>query len=92
MAWKADRVWVTGEVFPWSPSQVKKAGDRIRRATTDGVQPLDDDLELLDVFRSSHYPALRHLQDRLVRLFHKKHRFDPQTVPITARPKTTTRR
>jgi ppGpp synthetase/RelA/SpoT-type nucleotidyltranferase len=86
LAWETERVWATGDAFPFSVSQVKKAGDRIRHAESRGDSALEDDLDLLDLYRSSHYPALRHVQDRLVRLFHRRYRLDPQTVPITARP------
>lgn len=86
MAWEAERVWVTGEVFPFSKSQVNRAGDRIRHAAAKGEPISDDDRRLLDIYRSSHYPCLRHVQNRLVRLFHKKASIDPQHVPITARP------
>jgi Region found in RelA / SpoT proteins len=86
VTWEAERVWVTGEEFPFSPSQVKRAGTRIRRAAERGEPPSERDLELLDLYRSSHYPALRHVQDRLVRLLHKKGRLNPETSTITARP------
>jgi ppGpp synthetase/RelA/SpoT-type nucleotidyltranferase len=82
----SEHLWVPGEEFAFSSSQIKKAGDRIRRASARGDSLLDDDLALLDAFRASHYPALREVQERLVRLFHKRGRLDPQTVPITARP------
>ncbi|MDQ2981149.1 MAG: RelA/SpoT domain-containing protein [Actinomycetota bacterium] len=86
MTWEAERVWVTGEEFPYSSSQVKKAGNRIRRAEERGEAPGEEDLRLLDLYRSSHYPALRHVQNRLERLLHKKRRLDPETSTITARP------
>lgn len=86
MASEPERIWVTGEEFPFSKSQVNRAGDRIRRAAAKGESVSDDDSRLLDVYRSSHYPCLRQVQDRLVRLFHKKVSVDPQHVPITARP------
>jgi hypothetical protein len=86
VALEAERVWVTGEQFPYSSSQVKKAGNRIRRAEERGEPASDDDLRLLDIYRSSHYPCLRHVQDRLVRLLHKKGFLDPETSTVTARP------
>jgi hypothetical protein len=86
MTSNTERVWVTGEEFPYSTSQVKKAGDRIRRAAGGGQPISAEDRRLLELYRSSHYPCLRHVQDRLVRLFHKKASIDPQHIPITARP------
>jgi hypothetical protein len=83
---KPERLWLKSEDFPYTISQVKSAGDRIRHAAQANLFATEEDLALLDAFRLSHYPALRHLQDRLVRLFHKKVRLDPQSVPITARP------
>jgi ppGpp synthetase/RelA/SpoT-type nucleotidyltranferase len=72
--------------FPYSTKQVNRAGDRIRKATELREEPRDLDLELLDEFRAWHYPTLRHVQDRLSRLLHKKLRFSPVTFPVTARP------
>lgn len=85
MTWKAEHTWVTGEEFPFTEAQVRRAGDRIRRATVKSEDPLEADLDLLDLYRSSHYPALRHVQARLVGLFHRS-QADPQVLPITARP------
>ncbi|HEY5294818.1 MAG TPA: RelA/SpoT domain-containing protein [Gaiellaceae bacterium] len=56
---------MTGEEFPYSISQVRKAGDRIRRAAERGERPSDDDLYLLDVYRASHTPIHRIVQSRL---------------------------
>src|SRR5205807_9586810 len=85
MAEELERAWVTGEVFPYSKSQVNRAGDRIRRAFAGGTVISEEDRKLLNLYRASHYPCLRHVQERLVRLFHKKASLDPQHVPVTAR-------
>jgi ppGpp synthetase/RelA/SpoT-type nucleotidyltranferase len=86
MAFDVDRVWVTGEVFPHSTKQVNKAGDRIRRATARDQIPVDDDLRLLDLYRSSHYPALREVRQRVARCFYEEIGLTPLEITITARP------
>ena len=58
----------------------------MRRAAERSQSPRDDDLVLLDLFRSSHYPCLRHVQERLIRLFEKKRLLDPEAATVVARP------
>lgn len=75
-------------VFPSATTkQVNKAGDRIRKAAERREAPREDDLALLDEFRAWHYPTLRHVQDRLSRLLHRKLGLGPEALfPVTARP------
>lgn len=73
--------------FPHTTKQINRAGDRIRKATDRGNAPRDSDLVLLDEFRALHYPTLRHVQDRLSRLLHKRLGLRPvELFPVTARP------
>jgi len=78
--------WKPGESFPWTASQVNRAGDRIRRAVRDGESISDRDREILSDYRAWHYPALRHGQERLKRLFHKKIGIEPAIIDVGARP------
>jgi Region found in RelA / SpoT proteins len=78
--------WKPGEPFPWTTSQVNRAGDRIRRAARDGASISDRDREILSDYRAWHYPALRHGQERLKRLFHKKIGIEPAIIDVGARP------
>ncbi len=55
-------------------------------AAARGDQPRPDDVALLKLFRSSHYPTLRQVHERLVRVFHETLEGDPKLVPVTARP------
>jgi ppGpp synthetase/RelA/SpoT-type nucleotidyltranferase len=67
-------------------SAIKRAGERIRRAVEDGTEPADDDLTLLDLYRSSHYSGLREIDERLRRFHHKELGVDPAVITIVARP------
>ena len=78
--------WKPGESFPWTTSQVNRAGDRIRRAARDGASISDRDREILSDYRAWHYPALRHGQERLKRLFHKRIGIEPAIIDVGARP------
>jgi Region found in RelA / SpoT proteins len=78
--------WKPGERFPWSKSQVNGAGDRLRRAAREREPISDRDREILSDYRAWHYPALRHGQDRLKRLFHKRIGLEPAIVDVGARP------
>jgi hypothetical protein len=70
----------------YTPTNIRRLGDRIRIAVERGEQPAPEDLELLDEYRAWHYHALRHAQDRLGRLFHKKLKIEPELVDVAARP------
>jgi hypothetical protein len=65
MPWDAEYVWVTGEEFPYTRSQINRAGERIRHASARGEAPSPDDVQLLNVFRAWHSPILNALQFRL---------------------------
>ena len=86
MAWESDYTWVTGDEPP-TPSQVKKAGDRIRRAVEGGGEPSSEDLHLLDVLRSWHGAIHNELQLRLGSAISRERASLPSTdVVITGRP------
>lgn len=84
--WESDHIWVTGDAPP-TPSQVKKAGDRIRRAVEGGGEPSGEDLHLLDVLRSWHGAIHTELQLRLGSAISRENEGLPSTeVVITGRP------
>lgn len=79
-------MWVTGDEPP-TPSQLKKAGDRIRRAVEGGGAPSNKDLQLLDVLRSWHGAIHKELQFRLGSAISRESASLPsKDVVITGRP------
>jgi len=86
VAREADRTWVAGEEFPYSQSQVRRAGDRLRLAFERGEPFADDDRSLLNLYRSWHQPTLERCQRNLVSLFHNALELNPEEVYITGRP------
>lgn len=74
------------EVVPYSPGQIRKAGDRIRRAAKRGEVPREADLETLNSYRAWHQPTLEACQRELVGLFHEQLAIDSETIFITGRP------
>ena len=72
--------------FPYSPSQVRRAGDRIRRAAQRHEAAQQNDLALLDEYRAWHQPTLERCQRELVSVFHERLELDPETFAITGRP------
>jgi hypothetical protein len=87
MAWKTEHTWVVGETFPYSTKQVNKAGDRLRKAQTRGEGLPENDLVILDIFRSWHGPTLRAIQARLGEI--KDERGDVGAYSIGGRPQKT---
>ena len=86
MPWESEHTWVPGDEPP-TPSQVKRAGDRIRRAAERGEQPPAEDLYLLDVFRSWHGAIHDGLQLRLASAVRRELASLPSNdVVITGRP------
>lgn len=72
---------------PYSQSQLRAAGKRMRRSTAGGAGLSDVDRTILSTYRAWHYPALREAQERLERAFHKKLAItNPLIVDVTARP------
>jgi hypothetical protein len=51
--------------LPYSKSQIRKAGDRIRRAAVRGEQSAAADLQLLNDYRAWHQPTLERCQREL---------------------------
>ena len=75
-----------GNRLPYTTSQIKRAGERIRRAAERGEQPTAEDLQLLNDYRAWHQPTLERCQRELVTLFHKMLDFDPKDFFIAGRP------
>lgn len=86
MTWEADYTVVAGEEFPYSTSQVNRAGDRLRRASERGEAPTSSDLELLNVLRGFHRHAGGLIRMKLVKDIHESAGIDPEDMPVTARP------
>lgn len=86
MAWEPDRTWVQGEAFPYSQSQIRRVGDRLRLAFERGERFTDEDLSLLNLYRSWHQPTLERCQRNLVSLFHNVLELKPEQVYISGRP------
>lgn len=90
MSQGAERLWVRGQTFPYSTKQVNKAGDRIRRASVSGAESEERDRDLLDIYRSSHYPGSREVQERLSRLVYRTMGLQPlrdiEVNTVSARP------
>jgi putative GTP pyrophosphokinase len=77
---------LSGKPFPYTISQVNKAGERIRKATVRRDRPTAADLQLLDDYRAWHQPTLEECQRQLVALLHKRLELDPDMAFITGRP------
>jgi hypothetical protein len=86
MAWESDYVWVTGDEFPFTKSQVNRAGERIRHAAERREDPSEDDLHLLNVFRAWHSPVLNGLQLRLGSMIAGLNPALPPGTSIAGRP------
>jgi ppGpp synthetase/RelA/SpoT-type nucleotidyltranferase len=75
-----------GDPLAYSPSQIRRAGDRIRRAVERGEAPSREDLQLLNDYRAWHQPTLEDCQRQLVTLFHEEMGLDPENFAIAGRP------
>src|SRR5579862_1419176 len=86
MPWEVGHVWLVGDKPP-TPSQVKRAGDRIRRAVERGEAPTAADLRLLDVYRAWHSPIHYQLQLRVgSAIADAGESFDMAGVTVVGRP------
>ena len=72
--------------LPYTEQEIRRCGDRIRKAAEREREPDPADLVLLNEYRASHQPALERCQERLVKLFHREFGMDPGAVYIGGRP------
>jgi ppGpp synthetase/RelA/SpoT-type nucleotidyltranferase len=74
--------------LPYSTGQIRRAGDRIRKAAERGEgPPLAEDLHLLNEYRAWHQHPLEACQRELIKMFHEPTGgLDPERYEITGRP------